>query len=111
MATYRAVLRYGRISPKKVREILDEIRGKKLEDALKITKFSKRKAGKMVYKLLLSAMHNASQKKEVDVDLLYVVRAYADRGPVMKRIDPRAMGRAYLWIRPTAHITVELGEK
>ena len=111
MKTYRAVLRYARTSPLKARQILDQIRGKPVEEALKIAKFSRKRAGRMIYKLLMSAVSNASRDKEVDVDLLVVWRAYADRGPVMKRIQPRAMGRAYLIRRPTCHITVELRER
>ena len=111
MKTYRAVLRYARTSPLKARQVLDQIRGKPAEEALKIAKFSRKRAGRMIYKLLMSAVSNASQDKEVDVDLLVVWRAYADRGPVMKRIQPRAMGRAYLIRRPTCHITVELRER
>jgi large subunit ribosomal protein L22 len=110
MAQARATLRYARLSPLKAREVLREIQGKTVEDALKILKFSPRKASRLIYKVLLSAVDNASQKG-CDVDLLYVSKAVADRGPVMKRIQPRAMGRAYLIIKPTCHITVEVKER
>jgi large subunit ribosomal protein L22 len=110
MAQARAILRYVRLSPLKAREVLREIQGKTVEEGLKILKFSPRKASRFAYKVLLSAVDNASQKG-YDVDLLYISKAVADRGPVMKRIQPRAMGRAYLIIKPTCHITIEVKER
>lgn len=110
MAQATARLRYARLSPLKAREILNVIRGKTVEEALKILKFSPRKAARLTYKLLLSAVDNASQKG-ADVDLLYISKAFADRGPVLKRIQPRAMGRAYLILKPTCHITLEVRER
>lgn len=110
MAEARAILRYVRLSPLKAREVLREIQGRSVEEALKFLKFSPRKSSRIIYKVLMSAVDNAHQKG-VDVDLLYVSKAVADRGPVLKRIQPRAMGRAYLIIKPTCHITVELKER
>mgnify|MGYP006289910813 CR=1 FL=1 len=88
---------------------MDMIRGKPLEEALRAVDFSPRRASRMVAKLLRSALANADEQ-EADLELLYVVDARADQGPVLKRVQPRARGAADILHRPTCHLTVELEE-
>ncbi len=108
----KAVARYMRISPRKVRVVADLIRGKDLEDALRILSFSPKRASGVLEKVLKSAVANAEVAPHIeDVDALYVKAIYVDGGPVLKRIRPRAMGRAYLIRKRTSHITVVLDEK
>lgn len=104
----RAVARYQRISPRKVRPVVDLIRGKDVEEALAILRFVPRKASRFVEKVLRSAMANAQNNHEVDPRRMYVHRVYADQGPVLKRVMPRARGMAYLIRKRTSHITVVL---
>ncbi len=106
----RAVARYVRIAPRKVRLVIDLVRGKKVDEALAILEFTTKRAAKVVKKLIQSAVANAEQNPDVDVDNLYIKRIYADEGPTLKRIRPRAVGRAYLIRKRTSHITVILDE-
>ncbi len=106
----RAVARYVRIAPRKVRLVIDLVRGKKVDEALAILEFTTKRAAKVVKKLIHSAVANAEQNPDVDVDNLYIKRIYADEGPTLKRIRPRAVGRAYLIRKRTSHITVILDE-
>ncbi|RMG61112.1 MAG: 50S ribosomal protein L22 [Deltaproteobacteria bacterium] len=107
----RAVLRYARISPLKARLVVDLIRGKDVNSALTILNFSKKKAAKIVKKVLESAIANAVQTGEIDPDNLYVKRAFVDQGPVMKRYRAAAMGRAHMIRKRTSHITIILDER
>jgi len=108
----KAVARYMRVSPRKVRVVADLIRGKDLEDALRILSLSSQKASGVLEKVLKSAVANAEAAPQIeDVDALYVKAIHVDGGPVLKRIRPRAMGRAYLIRKRTSHITVVLDEK
>lgn len=107
----RAVARYMRISPQKMRLIMDEVRGKKVDEAIRLLSFSPKKGARVLKKLINSAVANAEANKEVDVDTLYVKRIYADQGPIMKRFRPRAMGRASRIRKRTSHLTVILDEK
>jgi len=106
----RAVARYIRISPRKVRLIMDEIRGKKIEEALNQLSFVPQKGAFILKKLINSAVANAEQNFEMDVDRLYIKRIYADEGPTLKRFRPRAMGRAARIRKRTSHLTVVLDE-
>lgn len=106
-----AKLRYTRISPRKARKLINLIRGKKLDEALQITKFAKHGAAQRVHKLLKSAAANADQQGTMDLDNLFVKSATVDPGPTLKRIMPRAQGRATLIRRRTSTITVVLDEK
>jgi len=100
-----------RIAPRKVRLVLDQIRGKSLEEAIVVVNNTDKKASKMVYKLLVSAAANAENNHSLDVNNLYVSKTYATEGPTLKRIRPRAQGRASAINKRTSHITVVLGEK
>jgi large subunit ribosomal protein L22 len=106
----RAVARYMRISPQKARLIMDEVRGKKVEEAVRLLSFSPKKGARVLKKLINSAVANAEANKEIDVDTLYIKRIYADQGPIMKRFRPRAMGRASRIRKRTSHLTVILDE-
>lgn len=106
----RAVAKYTRISPRKVRLIMDQIRGKKVEEALNMLSFAPQKAAFVLKKLIDSAVANAEQNLNLDVDKLYIKRVFADEGPTLKRFRPRAMGRATRIRKRTSHLTVILDE-
>jgi large subunit ribosomal protein L22 len=107
----KAKLRFVRISPRKARLVADLIRGKKSEEALNILIFTRKAAARILIKLLKSAIANATQKKTVDVDRLYVKKITVDQGPTMKRFTPRALGRATTIRKRTSHIDMILDEK
>lgn len=107
----KAVARYVRIAPRKVRQIADEIRGKQVDEAMTILKFTPRSAAEVLLKVLKSAVANAENNHEMNRASLVVDKAYVDQGPVMKRVHPRAQGRAALIRKKTSHITVVVKEK
>ena len=107
----KAVARYVRIPPQKVRLIMDEVRGKKVEEAIRMLTFSPQKGAHLLRKLINSAVANAEANKELDVDTLFIKKIFADQGPTMKRFRPRAMGRATRVIKRMSHLTVILDEK
>ena len=107
----RAKLSFARLSPRKTRLVVDMVRGKGIQDALTILRFSPQPSAKLVSKLLQSAVANAEQKGASDVDRLFVKTIYVDGGPVLKRFTPRAQGRASKIRKPTSHITVVLAAK
>ena len=106
----RAVARYIRISPRKVRLIMDEIRGRKIEEALNQLSFAPQKGAFILKKLIDSAVANAEQNFDMDVDKLYIKQIFADEGPTLKRFRPRAMGRGARIRKRTSHLTVVLDE-
>jgi large subunit ribosomal protein L22 len=105
-----AKAQFVRMGPRKIRLVLDLVRGKRVEEALHILSFTPKVAAKVVRKLIKSAVANAENKGDIDVDTLYIKRIYVDQGPVSKRFTPRAMGRATTIRRRTSHITVILDE-
>ncbi|MGI6706106.1 MAG: 50S ribosomal protein L22 [Clostridia bacterium] len=106
----RAIARYVRISSRKVKAVIDLVRNKKVDEALAILEYTPKAASVVVSKLIKSAIANAENNLELDRDNLYVAEIYANQGPTLKRIRPRARGMAY-WIRKrTSHITVILDE-
>jgi len=105
----KAVTKYVRISPRKVRLILDMIRKQSVQKAFLILQGTKKKGARLVSKTLKSALANA-QNKKMDENKLFVRLAFADGGPTMKRFLPRAMGRADQILKRSAHITVVLEE-
>jgi len=107
----RAVAKYIMISPRKARQVVDLIRGKDVAEALAILKFTPHKATVPVTKVLKSAIANAEHNYELNSDNLYVKEIYVDAGPSLKRIKPRAQGRADLIRKRTSHITVVVSEK
>ncbi len=106
----RARLRFVRVSPRKARLVADLIRGKGSEEALNILTFTKKAASKILIKLLKSAIANATQKKTIDIDRLFIKKITVDQGPTMKRYQPRALGRATMIRKRTSHITLVLDE-
>jgi len=97
--------RYARISARKVRLIADLIRGRGVQDALNLMKFSPNRAAVMVSKVLTSAIANANEA-EADVESLIVDRAFVDEGPTIKRFQPKDRGKALPILKRTSHITV-----
>jgi large subunit ribosomal protein L22 len=104
----KAKLRYVRVTPRKARLVMDLIRGKNAEEAMTILRFTPRSASEILIKILKSAVANAAQKEMGDVDSLRISRAFVDEGPTMKRVRPRAMGRANTILKRTSHITLVL---
>ncbi len=108
----RAKAKYIRITPRKLRTVSDLVRGKDINEALTILKFSpRRRAATAISKVLESAVANADQTGKVDVDTLYVRTLMIDQGPALKRYMPRAQGRAFRILKRTSHISVVLEEK
>jgi len=107
----KARLRFARISPRKTRLVADLVRGKRSEEALNILSFTKKASAKILIKLLKSAIANATQKKTIDIDRLYVKQIMVDQGPTMKRFQPRALGRATTIRKRTSHINIVLDER
>ena len=106
-----ATAKYVRVSPRKAGDMAQLIRGKKVAEAKAILKLSPRVAAKVVGKVLDSAVANAENNHDLDADDLYVVQAYVNGGPTIKRFQPRAMGRASRIRKRTSHITVCVDEK
>ena len=107
----RAKLSYARISPRKVKIVLDLIRNKPGGTALGILKNTPKAASELLEKLLDSAIANATNNHEMDAEKLYVAECYANQGPTLKRVRPRAQGRAFRIRKRTSHITLVLKEK
>ena len=106
-----AKLSYARISVQKACYVLDAIRGKDVQTALGILTYNPRYASSVLKKLLESAIANAENNNGMSADNLYVAACYANKGPTMKRIQPRAQGRAYRIEKRTSHITIVLDER
>ena len=106
-----AKLSYARVSVQKACFVLDAIRGKDVQTALAIVSYNPRYASSVVKKLLESAIANAENNNGMNAENLYIAEAYANKGPTMKRIRPRAQGRAYRIEKRMSHITIVLDEK
>lgn len=107
----KAIARYIRISPLKVGFICNEIRGKQIDDALAILKFTPKRGAKVLEKVLNSAIANAENNFNMDRDRLYVSEAFANDGPHMKRWRPKARGMAYPILKRSSHIGVAVKER
>ena len=107
---FQAKLRKYRVSPRKVRLVVDLVRGRTVADALDILKLTNKASAPAMAKLIESAMENAQQKATVDVDRLVVSEAFVDEGPTYKRFIPRAQGRATPIRKRTSHVTVRVSE-
>ncbi|MFH1217034.1 MAG: 50S ribosomal protein L22 [Pseudomonadota bacterium] len=105
-----AVIKNIRISPQKARLVADMIRGQNVDAAINTLRFTPKKGARIIRKLVESALANASQNEAIDVDTLYVKKIFIDGGPMLKRIRPRAMGRASRILKRSSHITVVLDE-
>jgi len=109
--TAEAHKKYVRISPSKVKIVIDLIRGKSASEAIAILSNTNKKASGLVLPMIKEAMANAENNHEMDANKLYVYEIYANDGVTMKRIHPRAKGSAYPILKRTSHITVRLAEK
>ncbi len=107
----KAVGKYLRISPRKVRLVIDQIRGKGVEEATAILKFTPKRGSAYILKVLSSAEANATHNYELSAEELYVAEAYVDEGPTLKRFRPRARGTASKIRKRSSHITVVLRER
>lgn len=106
-----AKLSYARVSVTKACFVLDAIRGKDVQTALGILAYNPRYASQITEKLLKSAIANAENNNGMDPEKLYIEECYANKGPTMKRIRPRAQGRAYRILKRMSHITIVLNER
>ena len=106
----RAELKYARISARKAKIVLDTIKGKYAQEAVAILRYTNKAASPIISKILKSAMANATNNHGMNESKLYVAEAYAGQGPSMKRVMPRAKGRAYRIKKRTSHITIVLKE-
>mgnify|MGYP001153622591 CR=1 FL=1 len=104
----RATARYVRMTPMKVRRVVDLIRGMEAREALSVLQFAPQAASEPVAKVLASAVANAEHNHQLDPESLIVAVAYVDEGPTLKRFRPRAQGRAYRIRKRTCHITIEV---
>lgn len=106
----KAHARFVRIPCRKIRLIMNQVRGKKVEEALHMLSFSPKKGSRILKKLINSAVANAGQESGLDVDSLYIKQIYANEGPTLKRWQPRALGRATRIRKRTSHLSVVLDE-
>jgi large subunit ribosomal protein L22 len=107
----KAKLRFVRIGTQKIRLVADQIRGKSVNEVMRILAFHDQKAGKIMKKLVESAVANAEVKQVIDVDNLYVKTVYADEGPVIKRFMPCSQGRATEIKKRSSHVNLVLDER
>lgn len=107
----RAISKYVRISPQKVRMLVDTLKGESAEEALSKLKFMPQKAAGILRKIVQSAVANAEQNADIDVDDLIIRNIIADQGPTLKRFRARARGRGTRILKRTSHITVILAEQ
>jgi large subunit ribosomal protein L22 len=107
----RAVSKYVRISPQKVRNLVDDLKGQPVEGVLQKLKFMPQKAASILEKIIRSAVANADANADVDIDLLVIRNITADQGPTLKRWKARARGRGTRVLKRTSHITVILAEE
>ncbi len=110
-----ALARHVRISPQKARLVIDLIRGHRAEDARQVLRFTKKRAARLIEKVLISAVHNAERKAEdaeqsLDTDRLFVSQCFVNEGPRWKRLRPAPMGRAFRYQKRTSHIVVRVSE-
>lgn len=110
MLQSRAIAKYIRTSPDKSRRVLKQIQGKKYKEARLILEFMPYRVCKIIIKVLDSALSNIEQKSKENIDKenVKIIEAYADRGPILKRFQPRAQGRAFPIRKPTCHINIKL---
>lgn len=107
----KAFGRYIRMSPNKVRRVLNQIRGKNYKDALMLLEFMPYRACGPVWQVIYSAAANAQNNLNIDKENLYISEAFADQGPVLRRFRPRAQGQGYGIRKPTCHISITLAVK
>ena len=108
---YRASHRFARISPRKARLLMDLIRGRDVDDAINMLRFSKQRASGMIEKVVRSAVANANERPAPPRNTLYVATAFVDPGPVIKRFQPKDRGKAYPIKKRTSHLVVALDQR
>src|SRR3954452_6273412 len=109
---YQASHRFARIAPRKARLVMDLIRGRDVDDALSMLKFSKQRASGMVEKVIRSAVANANEQETANIrNTLYVAKAWVDPGPTIKRFQPKDRGKAYSIKKRTSHLRVTIDER
>ena len=107
----KAIARYIRITPRKVRQVVDLVRGKGVAEALTLLKFTPKSASEAVSKVIKSAVANAENNSSMDRESLFVAEAMVDPGPSLKRVMPRPHGRANRMLKRSSHITVVVRER
>ncbi len=107
----RAIAKYIRISPRKVQEVADLVRGKNVNEALAILEFTNKRGAGILKKVVSSAVANAENNDDMDRENLYIAEVFANQGPTLKRFQPRAQGRAFMIRKRTSHIGVVVKEK
>jgi len=107
----KAIARYIQISPRKIGLLMRAIHGKRVDEALNLLTFAPQRGGPILRKLINSAVANAGQSPDIDVDKLFIKNIYADGGPTLRRFSPRAMGRATRIRKRSSHLTVILNER
>jgi large subunit ribosomal protein L22 len=108
--TVSATSKYIRISPSKVDVILKKIRGKNYTEALEILKYLPQKAGALVWQTLYSAVSNANANLELNKEKLFIKEAFVNQGPILKRMRPRAQGRAFAIQKKMSHLTIRVAQ-
>ncbi|AJD31709.1 MULTISPECIES: 50S ribosomal protein L22 [Clostridium] len=107
----KAIVRYVRMSPSKIGVVLDLVRGKDVNEAFAILKYTPKDAAEVIYKALKSAVANAENNLNLDVNSLYISEAYVGQGPTLKRYQPHAQGRAFRIRKRTSHLTLVVKER
>ena len=108
--SFKAVHRFARISPRKARLVMNLIKGRDVDDALTVLHFSKQRSAVLISKVVRSAVANAGEQ-EANTNTLFVAKAWADPGPIVKRFQPKNRGKAYEIKKRTSHLVVELDER
>jgi large subunit ribosomal protein L22 len=109
---FQAKHRFARIAPRKARLLMDLIRGRDVDDAIAMLRFSKKRASGMIEKVVRSAVANATEQSTTPTrNTLFVAKAWADPGPVIKRFQPKDRGKAYSIMKRTSHLVVTVDER
>ena len=107
----KAIARHIRIAPRKVRVVIDLIRGKNIGEAYAILKYTPKVGAEVLLKVLQSAIANAENNNDMNSDKLYVAAAFVDQGPTLKRIHPRSRGQAFKILKRSSHVTLVVKER
>lgn len=107
----KAVAKYIRIAPRKIRVVMDLIRGKNIGEEFAILKYTPKVGADVIEKVLKSAVANAEHNNDMNVDNLFISAAYVDQGPTLKRIHPRSRGQAFKILKRSSHVTVVVKER
>lgn len=107
----KAIAKHIRIAPRKIRIVIDLIRGKNVGEAFAILKYTPKVGAEVVEKVLKSAVANAEHNYDLNTDALYVAQAFVDQGPTLKRIHPRSRGQAFKILKRTSHVTLVVKER